>query len=375
MSEAGAMPLRHSDPPLAAAVELGAWRDLAASALEPNAYYLPEWVLAANAAPDERAAPRVLFGQGSDGRLTGLLPVQPLWPMLQTPLRLLMSADPFRSLNTPLLHRDYAAQGAAALIAAARASGARALLLRDVAIEGDTARALNRAVAAEGLQPVLLRRWSRASLDARQDAEALLRSGLGPKKLKDYRRLKRRLAEHGPISFTVARSADDIDRAYDVFLALEDSGWKGRRGSSLARQPARAAMLRRAAIALAAQGQCEIVQLTAGGTPVASGIILRHLDRAYFFKLGIAEGFARQSPGALLTIEITRHLCADPVIAMADSTAGPDHPMIGPIWRGRIEIGDVLIPLRAGDPLIGPITIALRTRETLRRTAKRLLRR
>ena len=98
--------------------------------------------------------------------------------------------------------------------------------------------------------------------------------------------------------------------------------------------------------ALAETGNCEIVTLRAGETPVAAGVVLRHQDRAFFFKLGVDERFAKLSPGVQLTLDLTRHLCADPAIALADSTAAPDHPMINPIWRGRLAIGDVLIPLR-----------------------------
>jgi len=68
--------------------------------------------------------------------------------------------------------------------------------------------------------------------------------------------------------------------------------------------------------------------------------VLRHQDRAFFFKLGIDERFAKFSPGVQLTLDLTRHLCADPAIATADSTASADHPMINPIWRGRFAIGD-----------------------------------
>ena len=68
-------------------------------------------------------------------------------------------------------------------------------------------------------------------------------------------------------------------------------------------------------------GQCEIVTLRAGETPVASAIVLRHQDRAFYFKLGVDERFAKFSPGVQLTLELTRHLCADPAIALADSTA------------------------------------------------------
>ena len=125
--------------------------------------------------------------------------------------------------------------------------------------------------------------------------------------------------------------------------------------------------IRRATVALAEKGQCEIVTLRSGATPVAAGIVLRQNDRAFFFKLGIDEAFARFSPGVQLTLELTRHLCADPEIASADSTATPDHPMIDPIWRGHLAIGDVLIPLRRDDPVVALIHAALLLRQTVRR--------
>ena len=95
-------------------------------------------------------------------------------------------------------------------------------------------------------------------------------------------------------------------------------------------------------------------------TPVAAGVVLRHQDRAFYFKLGVDERFAKFSPGVQLTLDLTRHLCADPAIASANSTASPDHPMINPIWRGRFAIGDVLIPLRRNDPVVSLIETALR---------------
>ena len=111
--------------------------------------------------------------------------------------------------------------------------------------------------------------------------------------------------------------------------------------------------------------------LTAGDTPVAAGIVLRHQDRAFYFKLGVDERFARFSPGVQLTLDLTRHLCADPAIATADSMASADHPMINPIWRGRFAIGDVLIPLRRNDPVVPLIHAALTLRRLVREVARR----
>jgi len=113
------------------------------------------------------------------------------------------------------------------------------------------------------------------------------------------------------------------------------------------------------------------VSLRAGDTPVAAAVVLRHQDRAFYFKLGVDERFAKLSPGVQLTLDLTRHFCADPAIAMADSTASADHPMINPIWRGRLAIGDVLIPLRRGDPVVSLIHAALSLRRLVREPARR----
>jgi len=156
-------------------------------------------------------------------------------------------------------------------------------------------------------------------------------------------------------------------------LALEASGWKAKRGTALSQDAGDATFVRRAAPALAENGQCEIVTLRAGATPVASAIVLRHQDRAFYFKLGVDERFAKFSPGVQLTLDLTRHLCADPAIALADSTADADHPMINPIWRGRLAIGDVLIPLYRRDPAVALIEAALGLRKAFRGPARRLV--
>jgi Acetyltransferase (GNAT) domain len=210
----------------------------------------------------------------------------------------------------------------------------------------------------------------RARLDATRDADQLLRDALSAKKLKELRRQRHRLAEHGAVHFEAARSPQDVMAAIETFLALEASGWKGERGTALLKVEGDAAFIRHATKALAETGQCEIVTLRAGETAVAAGIVLRHQNRAFFFKLGIDEHFARYSPGVQLTLELTHHLCADPQIASADSTASPDHPMINPVWRGRLAIGDVLLPLRRNDPAVSLIQAALLLRQSMLNLAR-----
>jgi hypothetical protein len=75
-----------------------------------------------------------------------------------------------------------------------------------------------------------------------------------------------------------------------------------------------------------------------------------------------------------LTLELTRHLCADPAIRFADSTASPDHPMINPIWRARLTLGDVLVPLRPRDPIVSVLGAALIARGAGYEGARRIVR-
>jgi CelD/BcsL family acetyltransferase involved in cellulose biosynthesis len=358
------------------AVAVSQWRTLAERAIEPNGYYLPGWELAVNAFARGRTGVSALIAPGDaapDGapRLIGIIPVLSMWRACKIPLPALASAEPYGTLCTPLLDRDMAQDAATKLLQAARKAGAHALILRDVPLDGAAMQIFNEVLRREDLRPRVLQSRLRAALNATRDAEELLHDALGAKKLKELRRQRHRLAEHGAVRFDVARTREQVAAELEVFLQLEASGWKGKRGTALMQDEGDAAFVRRAAPALAETGGCEIVSLRAGDTPVAAAIVLRHQDRAFYFKLGIDERFARFSPGVQLTLELTRHLCADPAIATADSTASTDHPMINPIWRGRFAIGDVLIPLRKNDPVVTLIHAALSLRRRLRELTRR----
>ena len=200
-----------------------------------------------------------------------------------------------------------------------------------------------------------MRSFRRAGLDAHRDPDAVLGDALSAKKLKELRRQRHRLEDTGAVSFAVASSPDRVGPALEAFLALEAAGWKGARGTALVQHPGDAAFIREAAPALAARGQFEIVSLIRNGDTLAAGLILRDGGRAFFFKIAMDETQARTSPGVQLTLDLTKHFCADPAVAFADSTADGEHPMIDHIWRERIEIADVFVPLSPHDPYAGAI--------------------
>ncbi len=79
-------------------------------------------------------------------------------------------------------------------------AGARALLLREVSLDGAAMKAFNTVLRGEGLRARILNWHLRASLDATRDADELLREALSAKKLKELRRQRHRLAEHGDVA-------------------------------------------------------------------------------------------------------------------------------------------------------------------------------
>jgi CelD/BcsL family acetyltransferase involved in cellulose biosynthesis len=358
-------------------IDIEAWRRLSERAVEPNAYYLPDWALAVDASARDRGGMSALSawqGDGSSARLTGLIPVVQMRRAFGILFPALVSADPYGNLGTPMIDRDHASSALASILATARRAGAHALILRDTPIDGPLMTTLTAALSQMKLRPRVLQSHKRALLDATRDADEVLREGLGAKKLKELRRQRNRLAEHGDVTFNIVRAPDAVHQALDQFLELEASGWKARRGTALKSHAGDATFIRRAVTALVAHGQCELVTLQAGTTPVAAAIILRHLDRAFYFKIGVDESFAKLSPGVQLTLDVTRYLCADPQIRLVDSTAAPGHPMIDPIWRGRLPIGDILIPLRRFDPVVPLIVAALSLRRAIREPLVRVAR-
>jgi len=355
------------------AVPEAAWADLAARAVEANAFYHPAFARAVARFAEGRSGARALVAWDSPAkrRMIGLLPVVPAWRALRLPVPVFVAWQAYAPLTTPLLDRDNADAAARALLAAARKGGAHALLLPALAEDGPAAQAMRAAIADFGLEPFAFDRHERARLDATQDGEEAL-APLGAKKLKELRRQRNRLADTGDVEFRVAEPGRETDAALASFLALEASGWKGASGTALASKPGDAAFLKAAVPAMAASGHAEVVTLATGDKVVAAGVVLRHVRNAYFFKIAYDEAFAKTSPGVQLTLDITRAMCADESIDVVDSTAIANHPMIDHIWRDRQPVADVLLPVRPGRPGLMLFATLINTRRVLRAAARSL---
>jgi CelD/BcsL family acetyltransferase involved in cellulose biosynthesis len=358
------------------AVPLAAWSSLCSRAIEPNAFYSPEWALAVTRHVPGDHDIKVLLAWDSPAKqkLIGFLPVTSTWRALKLPLPMFVTWHGYAPLATPLLDKDVAVEAAKGLLQAARDAGAQALLISVLADEGPAAEAFRIALAKDGRMPRVLHREDRALLDTTSNADTQLQDALGSKKRKELRRQRNRLADDGEVRFSISVSPQQTEAALAEFMKLETAGWKGKRGTALAAKEGLSRFIREAARKLGPQGKFEVATLTRGAETVAAGLVVRHGERAYFFKIAYDERLSKWSPGVQLTLDLTKHFCADETLRSVDSMATADHPMINHIWKGRLALSETLFPLRTGYA-VRLFAFLISGRRALREAARRIVHR
>jgi CelD/BcsL family acetyltransferase involved in cellulose biosynthesis len=367
--------------PLAALADIaGPWRRLAQHAAEPNVFYTPDFAL--GAAPALGRDVEAVLVWSAEGQLLGLLPFRRSSRRYGMKLPLLVGwTHPFAPLGTPLVDRDATAEVAAAFFGHIGGDAAlpKLLLLPLLPDAGTVARALRTASEKRGGAQAEFGAHRRAALDLAAGRPRDLDEVIGAKRMREARRLRRRLGEAGRVEFAVACSASDVAQALQRFLALESQGWKGAAGTALVQSAAHRGFAEIALDALARRGEATIAELRLDERVVASTIMLRSGDRAWSWKIAYDEGMARFSPGLQAMTEVTAALVADETIKFADSCAVPDHPLMDHLWHDRLAMADVMIALRSDagfalacrlETMRRDVTAAARRmRDVLRRTA------
>ena len=346
-----------------------AWLDLAARAAEPNPFAECAFVIPAllRLAPAGRVATLLVWSDAARATLIGMAAIE----FARLPFGL---ARVWRSQQAGLaaiaLDRDASAPALSAILAWLRRErrGVPGLLLPSLEANGPLARAVEVCAARESLRLETVNRRRRAALPAGPTSR--FEASLDKKRRKEWARQRRRLEERG----RVASNAVDDAGGVEAFLALEQRGWKGARGSALAADAARAAFTREMLARFAARGQLRIHSLALDGEPIAIGLALRSGPRAFYWKTAYDERFSEYSPGLQLTLDFSRRLEREPGLALIDSCAISGHPMIERLWRARLDLADLALALHAGPARGFALGLgASEARERLNEFAKRAL--
>jgi CelD/BcsL family acetyltransferase involved in cellulose biosynthesis len=325
------------------------WAELAARAIEPNAFFEPGFALAAARHFPLRSRPRfiVVWDGGVSGakRMRGLFPIVTSSPLIGDGLiRLWLHKQ--TALATPLVDReDPQAVIAAFLDWIERRSFSNGVVFSRTAMNGPFQKALAAAARDRGRRVETLDSYERAALLRGHEADELCLRASSGKSLRRLYRMRRRLSKLGKVDFTISVEADEIRVATEEFLVLEASGWKAGRGALLS-EAALSTFLRSSTRMLARERLCKIYALRLDGRPVAMGIVIESQGRSFWWKIAYDERFGAHMPGMQLAHEITKAQLARPEIELTDSCSQANHPMIERIWPDRLTVCDYAVQLQ-----------------------------
>ena len=323
------------------------WTDLARRADVANIFMHPALLAEADVAYPEREIGAL--AAYANGRLAGL------WGFAhmrahQSPLPLTVLAAPPAPnayLSTPVIDRDLLDPVCEAFLTfIANAADLPNIVALD-AMGTDTATfaALERVLAARGGAMHVFSRAQRPKLASSLDAKAYFEQAMSASSRKKLRQHRRRLGEKGALASLVVTAPDAVMRAFEDFLALEASGWKGRQATALLSDAADAQFTRAMVATLAAQGDAEIHSLTLDGRPVSMQVLLRAGRTVFTWKTCYDEALHDFSPGTLLFEDYTAHLLADANVDAVDSCSFDDTGYMAS-WQERGEIATLWFDAR-----------------------------
>ncbi|OQM76171.1 GNAT family N-acetyltransferase [Manganibacter manganicus] len=327
---------------------------LANRTVESNIFFNPRFLAPAMPRLENREVRLAVIRDGDDyrSRLRLLGPFSIERPAVPLGVPVMRSwANPFGPMGAPLIDRDDplgVLEDFFTMLARPHLKLPRLFVVPDLRLDGPVAALLKTLSETRDLPLVVTGENSRPMLKSDLDGDIYLKNSLRAHHYREFRRLKRRLADHGKLEHETARGPEEVRYAIEDFLALEASGWKGRERTAMAVDRFRAAFAREAVHGLADLDMCRIHKLTLDGRTIACLIVFIEQGVAYTWKTAYDETLSAYSPGTLLMIEVTKQHLDDPNIIMTDSCAVPDHPVMSRLWSEHSPMGTFVIGIAPG---------------------------
>ncbi|TGQ57684.1 GNAT family N-acetyltransferase [Mesorhizobium sp. M1C.F.Ca.ET.193.01.1.1] len=324
---------------------------LSARTIEHNVFFNPRFLAPAMPRLEDREVRLAVIRDGDEyrNRLRLLVPFSVERPAIPLTVPVMRTwSSPFGPLGTPLVDRDDPVgviEDFFSMLGRPHLKLPKVFVLPDMRLDGPVASLLTSFADSRGLTLVTTGKVERPVLESDTDGDDYLKASLRSHHHREFRRLKRRLADLGKLEHVVARGQDEIRHAIESFLTLEAAGWKGRERTAMAIDRYRAAFAREAVHRLAEHDMCRIHSLKLDGRTIASLVVFVEAGVAYTWKTAYDETLSAYSPGTLLMIEVTKQHLDDPNIGMTDSCAVPDHPVMSRLWSERKPMGTLVVGL------------------------------
>ncbi len=152
---------------------------------------------------------------------------------------------------------------------------------------------------------------------------------------RNLRRLRKQMTEHGEIRVELVDKPEQLERAFEHFLTIESSGWKGDAAISA---NAELKQFYRALLDCKDANLVPMINLLwCGDHCAAAQFALRTNNCISLLKIGYNEALARFSPGSLLLEDLIEHARCSKIDTVSLVTAPPWadrwHPQRVPVWH------------------------------------------
>lgn len=153
--------------------------------------------------------------------------------------------------------------------------------------------------------------------------------GMTSKFKSNLRRRNRIAEESASLVHRVYYLRHELAGAFEIFLDIEASGWKGEAGTSSAIRckPDMLAFYSAIVREFSARDACVINLLWHGDHPVAGQLCLKIGNTLNILKVGFSEAHAKFAPGLLLLERLIRKTCEDPCIDVLHLVNNPEWAM------------------------------------------------
>jgi hypothetical protein len=328
-------------------LDLGAqWDDLVLRA-SPNVFMHPAALKAANDTNFARVGMLLAWHEGAGPRrLVGVWAMQrrralPCWPET-------LQALPYNYafISNPVVDPFHVDEVIPAMLAAIETNPQLPKLINLVSFDVDEPShgALLNSLSRRGIGPLVLSTAARPSVTREFGVK---RSGSTRKKLRqDWNRL----SALGGVDVVNERSPAAVRAAFETFLTMEQSSWKGARGTALLSHGQDAVFARTLLQNLAAAQCASVALLRINREAIAAQVLMYCGSMGYTWKTAFDANFAKYSPGSLLVDRITDQLFAETDISAINSCAA-ENSFMAQLWAGRRSMVDMLFDVRPGHSL------------------------
>jgi CelD/BcsL family acetyltransferase involved in cellulose biosynthesis len=317
-------------------LDLAAWEELGAAAVSRNPFAEREFVLPAARGWGVDDLGVLVVRDGT--QWLAALPVRSVRSWRSVPGRCLAGwRHSYCYLGTPLVAGGGDPEAILAMLIRRGLQVGGCLGLDWLDVDGPLAGALTAALASAS-RPVEVEQFERAAL-YRRDQPDYLEQTLSARHRKEYQR-KLRLLEREVGELTLRDRSDD-PAAYERFLELERSGWKGKAGTAMASRPGHGEFFIEMARGFARSGRFLMLSLESEQRTVAMRCDLLAGEISFNFKVAFDEQLGRFSPGIQLYIANLERFHASGR-AWSDSCADADNATLNRLWFGRRGLRSVV---------------------------------